>query len=69
MRNQIDVDAINDDLNQISHWAAQWQVTFNRKTVYVIASKKVQCPPSVSLYLQGIPIERVKSHCYLNLVN
>ena len=70
IRNQTDVDALNDDLNEISHWAAQWRVTFNaRKTVYMIVSKKVQRPPSVSLYLQGIPIERVKSHCYLNLVN
>ncbi len=68
MDNQTDMDAINDDLNEISHWAAQWRITFNaRKTVYMIVSKEVQRPPSVSLYLQGIPIERVKSHGYLGV--
>ncbi len=31
MPNQTDVEAINDDLNEISHWALQWRVTFNAR--------------------------------------
>ncbi len=63
-----DVVLVNKDLQIISDWAAQWRVNFNAsKTVYMIVSKKMGRPESVSMYLNGQLIERVPSYCHLGL--
>ncbi len=58
---------INNDLEKLAHWSAQWRVTFNAaKTVYMIISnrKNVVYP---SLYLHGQLLNRVESHKHLGI--
>ena len=54
-----DIISVNEDLQAMEEWAAQWRVTFNpNKTV--LMSKKVQRPARGSLYLNGNLIHRVQ---------
>ena len=68
LENDMSVTAINRDLLAISSWAAQWRVTFNAaKTVYMIFSKKINRPAPVAVMLDGIPVNRVSTHCHLGV--
>ncbi len=58
---------INNDLEKLAQWSAQWRVTFNAaKTVYMIISnrKNVVYP---SLYLDGQLLNRVETHKHLGI--
>ena len=59
---------INRDLDRLTKWASQWLVTFNPpKTVHLLVSfKKHTVYPNI--YLNGIPVERVRSHKHLGII-
>ena len=59
---------INDDLDTLSMWAAQWRVDFNAaKTVYMIVSNKRTPPVYPDLYLNGQILTKVSSHKHLGI--
>lgn len=63
-----DLTILNDDLQSLSNWAAQWRVNFNaQKTVGLFISKKHGRPDPPPLFLDGIKIQYVKAHCHLGL--
>ncbi len=59
---------INNDLETLSLWAAQWRVNYNAaKTVYMIISNKRTPPDYPPLYLNGQVLTKVTSHKHLGI--
>ena len=59
---------IDSDLTRISNWAQQWAIQFSAsktKSLIISNKKDFHCNPTV--YLNGIPIEEVKSYKYLGI--
>lgn len=63
-----DITSLNSDLHSIGNWADQWRVTFNaKKTEYMLIGKKGNKSVLQPLFLNGVQITRVNSHCHLGL--
>jgi hypothetical protein len=59
---------MNRDLDRLNNWANKWLVTFNpTKTEALIISKKTLRPMYPDLFLDGIKVKEVETHCHLGL--
>jgi hypothetical protein len=56
------------DLKNLSTWADQWLVTYNpAKTVSLHITKKKENDPHPPLFLKGVQIKEIDSHCHLGV--
>ena len=68
IHNEKDVYALQNDLNLLTSWAAEWQMTFNpKKTEFLRITNKIN-PLESQYYLLNTPIPTVSHAKYLGVI-